>query len=113
MVFQVKAVYLIGSTVAIGFFRHSCGRVHDTAALQGGQYSVSSKWISKVELSVPDLGFLAQVDQSCKYQAKLCDVQPIFFTRSGFHVLKELILYFLGFRLVENSCFKKKRRAKD
>ena len=36
-----------------------------------------------------------------------------FFTRSGFHVLKELILYFLGFRLVENSCFKKKRRAKD
>ena len=51
MVFQVEAVYLIGSTVAIGFFRHSCGRVHDTAALQGGQYSVSSKWISKVELS--------------------------------------------------------------
>ena len=86
--FKVYGVYLVGSTVAIGFFRHSCWRIHDTAALQEVRIQFRVDRFQKMGFWSP--GFGAKYRQML-YQAKLCDVQPMFntqwvlcFERAGF-----------------------------
>ena len=74
-------VYLVGSTVAIGFFRH-CGsrRIHDTAALQEVRIQfLVTPWTPKVGLLESTI-WGPKKAKVVPSQA-MCNVQPMFNTQ--------------------------------
>ena len=108
--FKVYGVYLVGSTVAIGFFRHCWSRIHDTAALQEVRIQFLVDGFQKLGFWSPHIWYLGPMKgKSCTKPSYVMCSQCLI--RSGYCVLKELVLCSLGFKLVENSRFKKEKKC--